>query len=203
MLTYNDLKSKIDALEEQLDVRRDRLNDVAEEAALEAEAHSLLCAVSDYILANDPLAAMERVITDVLQRLVSPDIVKFSINTEQKRNQLESYFTVTRRYGGIEQEMPIMSALGGGGIDVVFFIIRIILLTNHPVNPAPILFSDEPVKNLSRDKRDDFMVLLHRIAEEFDIQIPMTTHEEHYIANADHVIKFTLKGGVTHAEESS
>lgn len=167
----------------------------------EKEARELLLALSDYIKESDPTKAMTTVVTDVLKKLFSEDIVSFNIETVEKRNQLETYFTITRMYGKGKVTQPIMVTSGGGLIDVVFMMIRIILLVNHPSKPRRVLFADEPMKNLSVEKRGIFMELLKQICKEFEIQIIMTTHEQEYIESADQVIRFSLRGGETHAEE--
>jgi ABC-type cobalamin/Fe3+-siderophores transport system ATPase subunit len=167
----------------------------------EREARELLLALSDYIKESDPTKAMTTVVTDVLKKLFSDDIVSFNIETVEKRNQLETYFTITRKYGKGKVTQPIMVTSGGGLIDVVFMMIRIILLVNHPSKSRRVLFADEPMKNLSIEKRGMFMDLLRQICKEFDIQIVMTTHEQEYIESADQVFRFSLEGGETHAEE--
>lgn len=167
---------------------------------MEEEAHSLLLAVSEYILSNDPISSMETIIADVLRKIFNANIVGFHVRTVEKRNQLETYFSVSRKHGDTVVEEPALESLCGGGLDVAFLLVRIVLLVNHPSQPRRILFADEPMKNVSPDKRDLAIALIRQIAEEFDIQIIMTTHEEHYIGNADRVIRFELKGDATHAE---
>jgi len=166
---------------------------------IEENVHKLLVATSDYLLEHDPTKAIQAVITDILQKLVNDNIVSFNIKTIEKRNQLETYFTVTRQYGSATIEQPILECTGGGAADVAFFILRIILLVNHPTDPDRILFADEPVTNLSPDRRDYFMDLLHKIVDEFDIQLIMVTNEDEYAARAGLAIRFTLEGDVTRA----
>jgi len=190
----------------QVEKSRDEATESKEEfqkkQKIEKEARELLLALSDYLKQSDPAKAMTTVITNVLRKLFGKDIVSFNIETMEKRNQLETYFTLTRKFGKGSVTQPIMVSSGGGLIDVVFLLIRIILLVNHPSKPARILFADEPVKNLSVKKRGLLMNLLKQICEEFDIQIIMTTHEQEYIENADQVFRFEKKGGETHAEEA-
>lgn len=196
------LQGEIDSLEATVHEVEDRKTDLVVKESQEKEARELLLAVSDYVLESDPTKAMTTVITDVLKRLFSEDIVSFNIETVEKRKQLETYFTITRRYRGEEVTQPILSTSGGGMIDVAFMLIRIILLVNDPSKPRRILFADEPVKNLSIEKRAAFMDLLRQIFNEFDMQMVMTTHEQEYIENADQVIRFELKKGATVATEA-
>lgn len=194
------LRSKVTVLEDHREQYKDGIKEAAKELEKEEEVHALLLAASDYILENDPVRSMETIITDVMQQINDPDIASFNVRTIEKRNQLETYFTVTRIVDGIEHEQDILDCVEGGGTDVAFLLIRLILLVNHPSKPRRILFADEPIKNLSHDRRDEFMSLLRKIAEEFDVQVIMTTHETSYIKGADCIIKFTKENGVTHAE---
>ena len=172
-----------------------------EELKKETQVHELLMAVWDYLLKYDPAKSIETVITGILQKLISENIISFNIKTIEKRNQLEAYFTLTRNYDGIEIEQPILDCAGGGAADVAFLLLRIILLTNHPTDPRPALFCDEPVKNLSADKRDYFMDLLKKILHEFSIQLTMITHEGEYVAKSDCVFDFEMKGTIANAKQ--
>lgn len=191
--TLNALKSRKSEIEGRIDT-------TAKELITEQEVHDFLIAVSDYILENDPVQSMETVITDVLQKLVNPNIKAFRIRTIEKRNQLETHFSVIRNFRGVEVEEPITVGMGGGAVDVAFFLLRIIVLVNHPTKPSMELFADEPVKNLSADRQHEFMALLHRLVEEFGLKIIMTTHEEEYIDNATQVVELRLKGDETVAK---
>lgn len=196
------LQGEIDSLESSVHETEDKRATLLEGEGREKEARELLLAISDYVLESDPTKAMMTVITDVLRKLFGEDIVSFNIETVEKRKQLETYFTITRRYGKQEVTQPILSSSGVGIADVAFMLIRIILLVNDPSKPRRILWADEPMKNLSVDKREAFMDLLKQIAEEFDLQIFMTTHEQDYIESADQVIKFELKKGATVVSEA-
>jgi len=194
------LNSRVTVLEENRSKLNNDVATLAKELEKEEQVHELLLAVSDYILQNDPVRSMETIIADIMQKIVDPHIISFNIKTIEKRNQLETYFTVTREVDGVEYEEDILECVEGGGTDVAFLLIRIILLVNHPSKPRRILFADEPIKNLSHDRRDQFMVLLRQITEEFDVQIIMTTHETSYIEGADCVVRFTKENGITNAK---
>lgn len=194
------LQGEIDSLESSVHETETKRSDLLAEESQEKEARELLLAISDYVLESDPTKAMTTVITDILRRLFGEDIISFNIETVEKRRQLETYFTITRRYGKHEVTQPILSSSGVGIADVAFMLIRIILLVNDPSKPRRILWADEPMKNLSADKREAFMDLLKQICDEFDLQIFMSTHEDAYVENADHVIRFELKKGATVAK---
>jgi len=170
------------------------------ELEIEEDAHKLLIAISDYILANDPTKHIQTVVTDILRKLINPNIVSFNIETMEKRNQLETYFTITRRFGDYTETSPVIGSTSGGGTDVAFFLIRLILLVNDPRKPRRLMFADEPVKNLSPDRRQLFIELLNKIAKDFEIQIPMVTHEREYLENADEIKQFSLRGHHTHVK---
>lgn len=174
-----------------------RIDATDAEIAIEENAHDLLIAVSDYLLENDPIKSMETVITDVLQKLIDPDIAAFRIQTVEKRNQLETYFSIVRARGGKHYESPVLIGVGGGAVDVAFFLIHIILLVNHPDDPRPVLFADEPVKNLSADRRANFIALLNRTVKEFGIDVIMTTHEDEYMDGVHQLVEFVKEGDET------
>lgn len=164
---------------------------------IELKVHDLLLAISEYILQSDPTDAMEEVIGGVLQKLVNPNIIAFNIETCEKRNQLETKFSLTREILGHEIVTDLLDESGGGASDVAFLLVRILQLIHHPSKPRPILFADEPIKNLSCDRRDDFMLFLKKILGEFDMQLVLVTHEKEYIRAANTVVEFMLKGEKT------
>lgn len=198
---YNKLVGQVEILDSQYAANNGVLDGLTVNLKIERQCHELLTAVSDYLLANDPARHIESVITDILRKLVNENIVSFNIKTFEIRNQLETHFTITRRYGDADVEQPIMDCTGGGAVDVAFFLLRIVLLMNHPSKPRKILFADEPVKCLSPDKREYFMDLLKKITTEFGIQLILVTQEMEYAEKADNVIRFSLKGDKTHAEK--
>lgn len=170
------------------------LEEVSRTVAKEKDIHKLLIGVSEYMLEHDPVNKMQEVVTYILKDLfVNERIEKFEIETIEKRNQLETYFYLTtleehpKTHKLVPCRQPILSAYGGGIADVAFFLIRIMLLINHPSKPRKILFADEPCKNLSKEYQNDFMKLIKGMAKEFGIQIIMTTHEERYRESADQV----------------
>jgi DNA repair exonuclease SbcCD ATPase subunit len=143
---------------------------------------------------------MEDVIADVIRRLFDERVRSFNIKTVEKRNQLETYFTLTRDYEGGTKEQLIIGSSGGGVSDIAFLLIRLLLLVNHPSKPRKMLFADEPIKDLSPDKRGAFWQLFQRITNEFDIQVLMITHEREYLAGSDAVWRFASRGGKTIAK---
>jgi AAA15 family ATPase/GTPase len=197
---YQRLQGQRETLISQRNEILSRIDTTEAEILIEENAHDLLIAVSDYLLENDPIRSMETVITDVLVKLINPDIAAFKINTVEKRNQLETHFSIVRQKDGKYFEQPITIGVGGGAVDVAFFLIDIIMLVNHPEDPRPILFADEPVKNLSADRRSNFMQLLKKVVREFGLQVIMTTHEEEYMDDVDQLIEFHKEGDVTVAK---
>jgi DNA repair exonuclease SbcCD ATPase subunit len=199
---YLSAKAAIDAQRDHIKKLQDQVKKISEEISLEKEAHQLLLAVSDYILKHDPIQSMETIVGDILRKLIFPHLISFNIKTVEKRNQLETYFTATMNYSAGPTEVPIDSGMPGGGGDIAFMLIRLILLVNHPTKPRRILFADEPMKNLSHDRREAFLALIRLILEEFDMQLIMSTHETQYIENADLRYQFVLKGDETSAEKT-
>ncbi len=69
---------------------------------------------------------------------------------------------------------------GGGILDIVSFLARVVVLTSFYRKDQRVLRLDEPFKNLSAQYRPKAVELLQRLSDTFDIQIIMVTHDPLY-----------------------
>lgn len=69
----------------------------------------------------------------------------------------------------------IMSS-GGGILDIVSFLCRIVVLVSFFPKESRVLRLDEPFKNLSKEYRDKAILLMKELHEQFAVQFIMVTH---------------------------
>lgn len=67
---------------------------------------------------------------------------------------------------------------GGGVLDIVSFLCRIVVIVSfYPVS-SRVLKLDEPFKNLSAEYREKAALLIEKLCSDFNIQLIMVTHEK-------------------------
>ena len=79
-------------------------------------------------------------------------------------------------------------AEGGGLKDCLAFLLRISLLTMNIPSVRPILILDEPLRDLSEDKRDLGGIMINNICKELNIQIIMSSNESDIAKAGDNII---------------
>ena len=97
--------------------------------------------------------------------------VKFDLERKQYATGT-FYFPVLIKDG----KQEAIFSLGGGILDLVSFLCRVVVLVSfYPAN-ARVLRLDEPFKNLSVEYRPSTASLIEALSEQFNIQLIMVTH---------------------------
>jgi DNA repair exonuclease SbcCD ATPase subunit len=87
------------------------------------------------------------------------------------------------------EDFDPISSTGGGVVDVCAFALRIAALMLSVQGQRKIIIADEPFRFVSSDLQPRMRELLERLAEEFDVQLLMVTHEEEFEVGKVHLIK--------------
>lgn len=83
------------------------------------------------------------------------------------------------------KEIDIMNSVGGGLIDVISFVLRILVLVSVKPRRRRILFLDEPFRNVSENYRPQVAKLIKSLSQQLDLQIVMVSHQQEFIEIAD------------------
>jgi len=119
---------------------------------------------------------VEKLVTQGLQIIFDDPYVKFNIDFVTKRNQIEAEFSLSRTNTDIKIQGDILSTYGGGVADIISTSLRIIMMQLMKLKGPLVL--DEPGKNISIQFISNFGKFLTKIAETFERQIILITHNE-------------------------
>jgi len=117
---------------------------------------------------------IELLVTHGLQTIFEDPNITFKVEFVSRRNQIEADFYLE----WVEQEKKIrgniVDSFGGGFIDIISMILRLVVLTLLG-NSGP-LFLDEPFKMLSKDYVINAGKFLVELSKTFNCQIIVVTH---------------------------
>jgi DNA repair exonuclease SbcCD ATPase subunit len=123
----------------------------------------------------------ERVVTSALKEVFGFDYnFKIDVNSEGKR--------VTTRFNLVDpqgNELSIMDSVGGGVIDVVSFVMRVLILASARPKRNQILFLDESFKHVSIEYRSKVATLLKSLSQKLKLQMIIVTHQSELLEAAD------------------
>lgn len=100
---------------------------------------------------------------------------------------------------GLETE--IMDARGGGLVNVVSFLLRVLVLLSARPAMRRLLVLDESFNNVSEEFLAPLVTLIRRICEDGQVQMVLITHRDALAEAADVAYRFTLVDGVTRVEK--
>ena len=131
---------------------------------------------------------IEKIVLMALQCVFVSEYDSFILEfDDSKRDQLELHFKI--RHRGIFVE-PRQDTIAGGALDICSFAMKIINLQweMNESGCSPILFLDEPFKNISGGYLDNAFNFINMISDLMGIQTIMVTHVDSFIERADNVI---------------
>lgn len=98
--------------------------------------------------------------------------IKFSL--ERKDYATGTFYSPVLVKNGVEEDL---FSSGGGVLDMVSFLARIVLITAFYKKEQRVLRLDEPFKYLSAKYRPKAIELIQQLSETFGVQIIMITHD--------------------------
>ncbi len=158
---------------------------------------------------KEVIGKVEGIVTEGLKTVFQNDSLEFKLYYSEtkagtKKKAPEITMAVFYEIEGQRIKGDIKDSFGGGLSVVVATLLRIIIVMLMGDTVRPILFLDEPIKDLSpeypdqdtvasryRDRMADF---LKQLTEETPVQIVMVTHEPNYAEVSDADYRFS--GGV-------
>jgi len=137
------------------------------------------------IMKTKTIEKIEILATKGISDVLNEDNLKFVIKYDAKRNAISADYEI---YDKITEEYyDIINSFGGGMIDIISIVIKIIFL--YKFNVSKILILDEAGKWISNDKQQNFGRFLKIMSKELDIQIILISHKEQVIEEADRVFR--------------
>lgn len=141
-------------------------------------------------------AHIEALVTSCLRIVFSSDI-SFTIEMTEANRRTHANFLIKEEIGGVSTTFPPQETRGGGLVDVVSLALRISLLLRYQPPVHGILLLDEPAKHLSEEYIHNVAELLLQVAEEFDLQIILVTHNRHLAYMGETVYEVNQDKGVS------
>ncbi len=168
------------------------LNEMAE---LSNQLNGLQQALSyTQIKAQETQEAVKFHIEDIVNtamNAVFPDEYTFKLNFVVRRNRTEADIILLEK----SFEIDPLKSVGGGVADVLSIALRIVLLIIS--KKRRVLFLDEPLKNVDKDRKPIAFEMLKRLCSEMKIQVIAVTHDPLMVAIADKEFKVTKKNGIS------
>ncbi len=141
-------------------------------------------------------AHIEALVTHCLRIVFSTDL-SFSIEMAEANRRTHAHFLIEDEIDGTRTTFPPQEARGGGLVDVVSLALRISLLLRYQPPVRGILLLDEPAKHLSEEYIHNVAELLLQVAEEFDLQIILVTHDRHLAYMGETVYEISKDKGTS------
>lgn len=131
---------------------------------------------------------IENMVTTALQAVFEEDY-QFIIDFDIKRNQVEVKFYLQIK----EQKMELKDTCGGGILDVISFILRIVLYSIQNPKPDNVIILDEPAKFL-HGRIDNFIKLVKDLSKKLGIQFIIVSQIPEIAESADKVFEIVHNG---------
>lgn len=190
-------KGQLDNINKTLEEKQRRKNEIDQEVYLYRQVNRIYQLAAEYAR-NKSKSTMESLVTNALG-IVFPGDLKFNIDTEEKGEKTEAYFTVSSTYGGehIVKTEP-QESRGGGIVDIIALALRVSLLeTSRPVLNGPLIL-DEPAKHVSQEYSHNVAEFLNLVVKTFERQVIMVTHNSYLADSGDQAFEVKIENGVTH-----
>ena len=149
------------------------------------------------VLAQERLKTIvESLVTEALQAVFGDDFV-FEMVCEISRNKPEVFFYVVKN----GRRSSLKDELGGGVVDIVSFVLRVVMWSLSNPRSIDTLILDEPGKFVSKDKLDLFGLMISEISKRLGLQFIIVTHERDLIEAADKAFCVVQKKGISYVDQ--
>jgi len=123
-------------------------------------------------------ARIAQVVTTCLHTVFGEDAYEFRIKFVQKRGRTEAQLVFLK--DGNEIDNPIEED-SGGVVQIAAFALRLSCLMLSRPRPRRFLVLDEPFPHVSAQFRPAVRQMMKQLAEDFDMQFLIVTHEPQYM----------------------
>lgn len=170
-----------------------------EQSALYAQVAALLTRIGEE--AQESARAMFEDLTTRALRDIFEEELSFRLVPGEVGGQVTLEPVIRSGHGGEVLETPVLDARGGGMVQVVAFVLRLVMVRLTP-GARKALFLDETFRFVSESYTDRLGEFVRQVADELGVQVVMITHDRAYSAYADARVRFALgPDGVTRVFE--
>ena len=194
-LTYEEIKqllseAKADRKNKAASLN-ETINTIAEKEQLEEDLREVLGLLQ--IAASKVQQHLEEdvsgIVTAALQTIPFKQPYEFVMDFVPRRNVTECDLLFKRG----DNKIPPLDNSGYGAADIASFALRI-AYWKISGGLRPVLIYDEPFSNLDKERQKYAVEILHRLINELDLQIIISSHERTLINGADKLFEVSLKG---------
>jgi DNA repair exonuclease SbcCD ATPase subunit len=176
----NKLSYEIKANKSVLDKTRTDLKLCEDRAQLLNLASEVLKRIGDQ-KKQQTIIIFEKVVTAAISEVFGFNYV-FKIDIDSEGKRVSTKFKLIDSSGN---EISIMDGVGGGLIDVVSFVLRVLILASAKPKRMQALFLDESFKHLSEAYRPKVATLLKSLSKRLGMQFLLVTHQSELLEAAD------------------
>ncbi|MHA1592372.1 MAG: hypothetical protein ACTSUP_07875 [Candidatus Heimdallarchaeaceae archaeon] len=155
------------------------------------EARDIMSAVG--IISQEEIKnVIETLVTQALQGVFG-DSYSFELDDKIAHNKPETDFYVVIN----GKKRSLRDELGGGVVDVISFVLRIVLWAIASPRTEAVLGYDEPLKFVSQDKLPFCAEMIKKLSEMLGLQFVIVTHESQLAEAADSLFHVEQSGGIS------
>jgi len=127
---------------------------------------------------------VEQLVTRGLQ-VIFGETLSFHLRQVVRANRAEVNFMVRSMYGDTVVETGVMDARGGGLVNVVAFMLRVVTMLLGPPSARRLLSLDESFGNLSPEYEPRLAEFIRALCDSADMQVFLVTHSDAFYQAAD------------------
>lgn len=139
------------------------------------------------------IAFVEQLVSDGLHDVFDESLA-FVVVQKERNNQVTYDFVIRDAYAGVEVD-PI-TGKGGGCVEVVAVLLRVILLYLNRHRLRQVLVFDENLSHLALEYVPQMASLLRGLADKLGMQIILVTHQTGFVDAADTVVRVKKVNGI-------
>jgi DNA repair exonuclease SbcCD ATPase subunit len=168
---FNKSKYQIEALESQVKTLKSDIDDLkGTEEVLEHTAEMIKIIFE--AVKKRSISGLENLVTHALNSIWEHDY-EFKITTHERGKTSTNRFTLYKD----GNESDIVEGHGGGIVNIVAFILRLIFTLKTSPELRPVLILDEPFAFVSEGYHESIGELLLELIDKLDITVIMVTHQ--------------------------
>lgn len=176
----NQVSYEVKANKSLLDKTRQDLKECEDKVTILGLASEVLKRIGDQ-KKQKTVEIFERVTTAAIKEAFGFDYnFVIEINSEGKR--VSTKFKLINPEGN---ELDIMDSVGGGLIDVISFVLRVLILASARPKRSQVMFLDESFRCVSAEYRPKVATLLKSLSKRLGIQFLIVTHQQELLEAAD------------------
>jgi len=178
-------------IESEIEGRAQNVSRLDENLVAYNEARSILNQLAQTVQAQIGGTIQDRVGSAL--GIVFGEEYDFGLKYEHKRGKYEAIAEVLRNGEPRDPRRDV----GGGIVDIIAFILRLLFRHMDPRRTANVIVLDEPFKFVSKDYLPEVVALLREVVDQLGVQLIMVSHDVGLIEAADVAYNVGLKNGVS------